>query len=68
MMARNHLEKLREAAQLATIHIGKPEEELTELDIKKSLGSLDEVLYQYEAAVILLREKIYEIREKEGKK
>lgn len=62
MLARKYIEKLIKSGQQAIEELNEDEIELTEVDIQKALGMLDHVQHDLEAAKILLREEMKELK------
>ena len=63
-MAREFIDKLIQSGQQAKEELNKNDNELTFVDIQRTLASLDFVEDRLKAAKILLREEIKNIRNK----
>lgn len=58
MLAKSYIHKLILNGQQAIENIDKDDHEISVLDIQRSLGELDKVLFNLEAAQCLLREEL----------
>lgn len=65
MLARTYIQKLMNSSQLAFNNLNKDDHEITEIDIQKALGWLDDCEQRILAAKIILREEMKDIRNKE---
>jgi hypothetical protein len=62
VLAQKYIQKIIESGQQADDKLNKNDADITVLDIQKALGELDKVLYNLEAAQILLREELKDRR------
>lgn len=61
-LAKEYIEKLLASSQKALKELDKDDEKISEIDIQKSLGWLDDCEQRILAAKIILREDMKEIR------
>jgi hypothetical protein len=64
-LAREYIDKLIKSGQLAKEKLSKPDAELTFIDIQRALADLDYVEDRLQAAKILLREELKELKNNE---